>query len=415
MGSTSAANRRVIFDGRQEGIHEGSDRPWRRWKGFCESVGSGDDPFLDLLSIVERELVARAFFSLYRTSKWDKEGRPAGDRPRPLVAGTLRQATGDVAATFRSNFLRISPMHVEGSSHLFPSIRALLKASDNVDPPSRRQKAITPKLLRAMFTLAGAGLETTKDTTMSVVSELAIIAYFYAMRSCEFTKTPLPGRTKVIKLSGVTFRDRRNNVIEHSSPDLQKAARVTLTFEDQKNGTKQDRRSHEKTNDPVMCPVLRLASVVRRIYRMVLGSGESTTINAVGADKGETRWITSAPLRKTLRSVCTRGGGTPTFGFSASEIRTRSIRSGAAMALFLMNHPVSKIMILGRWSSDAFLVYIHPQVLEWTNNMSSDMISNESFFDATDSHKALTSDPRTRKKTTGNKAVRAGKLDVHFL
>ena len=85
------------------------------------------------------------------------------------------------------------------------------------------------------------------------------------------------------------------------------------------------------------------------------------------------------------------------------------------MALFLMNHPVSKIMILGRWSSDAFLVYIHPQVLEWTNNMSSDMISNESFFDATDSHKALTSDPRTRKKTTGANALRAGKLDGHTL
>jgi hypothetical protein len=39
-------------------------------------------------------------------------------------------------------------------------------------------------------------------------------------------------------------------------------------------------------------------------------------------------------------------------------------------------------MILGRWSSDAFLVYIRPQVLEWTNNMSCDMIHLDSFFDA---------------------------------
>ena len=51
------------------------------------------------------------------------------------------------------------------------------------------------------------------------------------------------------------------------------------------------------------------------------------------------------------------------------------------MSLFMNNHSPSKIMILGRWSSDAFLIYIRPQVLEWTNNMSSDMINFESFLD----------------------------------
>ncbi len=39
-------------------------------------------------------------------------------------------------------------------------------------------------------------------------------------------------------------------------------------------------------------------------------------------------------------------------------------------------------MIFGRWSSDAFLVYIRPQVMEWTNNMSRDMIRHDTFADA---------------------------------
>ena len=73
---------------------------------------------------------------------------------------------------------------------------------------------------------------------------------------------------------------------------------------------------------------------------------------------------------------------------NASDIGTRSIRSGAAMGLFLAGISVDKIKMLGRWSSDAFLVYIRPQVLEWTNNMSSEMIKNNSFF--------LTRQPRTR-------------------
>ena len=53
------------------------------------------------------------------------------------------------------------------------------------------------------------------------------------------------------------------------------------------------------------------------------------------------------------------------------------------MALFLANHSPAKIMILGCWKLDAFLMYIQPQVLEWTHSMSGDMICNPNFVDAT--------------------------------
>jgi hypothetical protein len=51
------------------------------------------------------------------------------------------------------------------------------------------------------------------------------------------------------------------------------------------------------------------------------------------------------------------------------------------MALFMMDHSVEKIKILGRWSSDAFLAYIRPQVLEWTSTMSNDMVKVQHFKD----------------------------------
>ena len=51
------------------------------------------------------------------------------------------------------------------------------------------------------------------------------------------------------------------------------------------------------------------------------------------------------------------------------------------MSLFMMNHSTERIKILGRWSSDAFLVYIRPQVLEWTNIMSKDMSKVKNFLD----------------------------------
>ena len=50
------------------------------------------------------------------------------------------------------------------------------------------------------------------------------------------------------------------------------------------------------------------------------------------------------------------------------------------MALFLQDHSTAKIMILGRWSSAAFLRYIRPQVMEWTADMSTQMVDTSGDF-----------------------------------
>jgi hypothetical protein len=73
---------------------------------------------------------------------------------------------------------------------------------------------------------------------------------------------------------------------------------------------------------------------------------------------------------------------------------SNSIR--AAMSLFLMNNSSDRIMLLGRWVSKAFLVYIRPQVPEWTNNMSMDMTQADSFLDVGDSDHADPHLPRVR-------------------
>jgi hypothetical protein len=185
--------------------------------------------------------------------------------------------------------------------------------------------------------------------------------------------------------------------VHHRSPILYLAERVTLTFENQKNGLKMDRRTHQRTGDPILCPIQRIASLVERIYRRVPSASPDTPINMMFLLSRKSL-VSSTALRDYIRSSCTCGGGKPTFGFSASDLGTGSIRSGAAMSLFLMNHPIHKIMILGRWSSDAFLVFLRPQVLEWTNQMSGDMIHIDSFMNATDPRRVSPSDPRTRQK-----------------
>jgi len=53
-----------------------------------------------------------------------------------------------------------------------------------------------------------------------------------------------------------------------------------------------------------------------------------------------------------------------------NEIGTHLIRSGAAMATYLGECPVYTIMILGWWSSDAFLHYIRKQVEQFCHTVS---------------------------------------------
>jgi hypothetical protein len=72
--------------------------------------------------------------------------------------------------------------------------------------------------------------------------------------------------------------------------------------------------------------------------------------------------------------------GSSSLGFSADQIGLHLTRSGAAMAMHLLGVPVFTIMLLGRWSSDAFLRYIRKQVKEFSHGVSSKMIQNENFF-----------------------------------
>jgi hypothetical protein len=279
-----------------------------------------------------------------------------------------------------------SPLHVAGSSQLLPSARSLFKAFANADPAPKRQRAITPKLLRGMYKLAGLEFAETHDTPAAIAADLAILGLFFAMRSCENTTTPKPGRTKTVSMSGVVFLDSKKREIPQSHPGLALAAHVTLTFEDQKNRTKNDKRSQKRTDDPALCPVRRAASLIERIRRLVPEFTGATTINAYGHKTNQGRTVTlqlaSGYLRSQLRHACSSLGGKQVFGFDAADIGTKSIRSGAAMGLFLANHSTERIMLVGRWLSQAFLVYIRPQVIEWTNNMSSDMIRLDSFTDA---------------------------------
>lgn len=213
------------------------------------------------------------------------------------------------------------------------------------------------------------------DSFRQCLAELTGAAYFFACRSCEYSGVDVPGKTKLLQIENIVFYDSTRRTIKPTRADFwQSVAFVTVTFVDTKTEMKGETRSQVNTDHPILCPVRLWGRIVRRILQWP-GTSSKTTVNCWFDSKSNSlRFIQSSDVLSDLRRSCADGGGHRKYGYHPHEIGTRSIRSGAAMALFLANESSMKIMLLGRWASDAFLIYIRTQVLEWTANMSQSML-----------------------------------------
>ena len=74
------------------------------------------------------------------------------------------------------------------------------------------------------------------------------------------------------------------------------------------------------------------------------------------------------------------------------------------MAMYLNRVPVYIIMLLGQWSSDAFLCYICKQVPEFSNNVSCMMIKKKKYHHV--------SDPSRDDPQSHNRLVATANIDV---
>ena len=209
------------------------------------------------------------------------------------------------------------------------------------------------------------------------------------MRSCEYsTNTRGPRKTKTVRLEDVVFR-RSNRIVSHNDVGgIRNAETVSIIFRTQKNGDRDVIVTHHRSGSAMMCPVAILALLVIRLrsYRDSSGSplAGSTTINAFAEEgtSGRLTFITPYQVAHHLRAAAFLYGP-DRLGFPVSRLGTHSLRSGAAMAMYLANVPVETIKLIGRWRSDSFLKYLRPQVLQFTRDVAAGMNRNPNFFAAT--------------------------------
>jgi len=166
--------------------------------------------------------------------------------------------------------------------------------------------------------------------------------------------------------------------LHHQDKLLHRAECVSITFEFQKRDTKNDVITQFCSPDALLCPVKIWTRIVRRILSYPSPSPDST-VNCFQLPDGTLSYFTGKELLSRIRLVA-ESIGKDELGFSANELGLHSARSGAAMAMYLAKVPVYTIMLLGHWSSDAFLRYIRRQVKEFSKGVSQRMIMNEKFF-----------------------------------
>jgi hypothetical protein len=248
-------------------------------------------------------------------------------------------------------------------------------------------------------------------------ADLAMGAFFFACRSCEYSHVTGPRRTKPIRVGDVQFRLGRK-ILLHSSLDLHLADTVSLTFRDQKNRSKFATRTSWKTQDPLACPVATWAAIVRRV-RSIPNCSEPTVVYHFRDDSGTITKITNAILLVNLR-LTVRHLGFAALGYRPADVGTHSIRSGAAMALVLSGHAAWRIMLAGRWKSSAFLVYVREQIQAFSRGVSDRMIENPDFFNVPDIDNTTTTanstiaSPLEANMFTGGASNNYNMLDVTF-
>jgi hypothetical protein len=270
--------------------------------------------------------------------------------------------------SFPSAFLSTLPF----TAGLFRAsiLARLYRSYKSSDPKEKQEKAIPSCIL---ILIANNNTTELRQAT----TQLIIGAFFFACRSCEYLKVKSPEnkRTRQLTLKNISFR-KNGELLHHSAPMLHSAESVSITFELQKNDRKNDTITQWATSHEILCPVKQWAALVTRI-RAYTNTNDDTPVSTI-RQHNRLEHVTATHVTSSLRDAISTYGP-ERLRIAPSEVGTHSIRSGAAMAMYLGGVPVFAIMMIGRWSSDAFMKYIRKQIEEFTYDVSSKMLTMQQF------------------------------------
>ncbi len=198
-----------------------------------------------------------------------REGRFTQDSSEPLVEGTVRGTISHVVQVFWESGQQNPTKDTENILSILLSQQ--FRAYCNDDPKQVQQKALPFAVLDELAKRQVTDLD-------KAIVQLTISATFFACHSCEYLNIPRREmkRTKLLCLQNIRFF-KEGHLLLALSDNLEFADSMAMTFKMQKNDQKHDTVIHGRTDDPVLCPVLQWAPLIKRTWTYP-GTTEDTSV-----------------------------------------------------------------------------------------------------------------------------------------
>ncbi|KAI2497933.1 hypothetical protein MHU86_16539 [Fragilaria crotonensis] len=234
------------------------------------------------------------------------------------MSGTIRATLDGVAQTFRLNKLE-SPIH-DSAGRLDPLLALQLKKYADDDPGVAQQQAIPLEVIRKVRSWSRNELDV-------AVGQLVVTAFFFAMRSCEYSDVGGGRRTSVVRVDDVRFRKQDETLTTFSYEQTRNADAVTITYRQQKNGDKGAKVTQHRNNNPGqadICPVRTLAELIHRIRGYERLGRTNPKINAfVSTTSNELEHVSSKTILEQLRAATILSGERGWDSRPIESVRTR--------------------------------------------------------------------------------------------
>eukprot|EP00956_Cyclotella_meneghiniana_P040902 scaffold208796_cov66-Cyclotella_meneghiniana.AAC.1 len=350
----------------EEGVtmatHAKYDRSWNLWCKFLSRIPT-KDKYLSEFTQNQRNTIIAVFVDTVKNGEFT--------RNKSTVKGTTaREAADHVSKIIESCGWPDPRLNISGKTCI--QITRQGKAYKDEDGPTKHQKALPPEVYRWWLRHAEHPREKAR-------AHLLAGALFFAMRSCEYSKTPHEEqKTKPIRPMDITFRIGAE-VISHKSQRKYIAENVEIIFRIQKNGVIEDQILQWHTNDKELCPVKHWATTIDRLRSYPKYNDKWPVYYFFDKTTNKPSSITSREIAIDIKAAVD-AIGPKTLGFTSHDVGTHSNRAGFAMMMYLSGRPVYTIMLLGRWLSDAFLRYIEKQIKEFSKGASEKMLLHNTFY-----------------------------------
>ena len=373
MHPPSRATQENLFTGTNKAVESGvveatnteRRKLWRLWTSFLDTNYPSIQHDLSNIDKGTQSTLLGAYAQYVRLT-----GRRLQHSPGKTRTQTIELALRAVSQTL---LLDGKPSPVVTAQGTYPlQLKRQLDSYRKEDPPPRSKLALPFSVLGYLHSQISYNTPIRQRAT----TDLAIIAWFYLLQVGKYTN-PRTGtkQTVPLRLCDVTLWRHNTKLSQHLPLAflLDQCTSATLHIDNQKNGKRNSAIHHEATRE-ALCPV---KSLIRRICHIRAHTTVSTTpISTYYPPTRPSGWrVTANDINKLLKNAVSNMG-LSRYNISPDDISSHSLRAGGAMALHLNGVPSRTIQLLGRWSSDTFLIYIHEQIAAFSTNLSTLMSTN---------------------------------------